>query len=181
MRQTLLAVVVAVAAFTGCDSTEPGDGPGEQEFITLVRLNMTDDSGNAVAATASDPDGDGVNIQITPLSLVAGRTYTGTITLRDDINGEDVTAEVAEEADEHQFFYTPEGGAVGRLTVTITDRDANNLPVGLEYRIVVSPGAAASGILNVVLSHYGDEAKDGTRRSTDTDVDLDFPVTIGAQ
>ena len=65
-----------------------------------------------------------------------------------------------------------------RITVTITDTDGNNLPVGLEYTVAVSAGAAATGSINVVLGHYDDSPKDGTTRSDESDIDIDIPITI---
>jgi len=43
---------------------------------------------------------------------------------------EDITEEVKEEAEGHQFFYTPQGALTGRVTVTITDKDSKNPPGG---------------------------------------------------
>ncbi|MEZ4696908.1 MAG: hypothetical protein R2832_10875 [Rhodothermales bacterium] len=62
--------------------------------------------------------------------------------------------------------------------MAITDTDENSLPVGLEFTVTVSSGAAATGTLNVVLSHYDDVVKNGTTRSDESDIDIDFPVTI---
>ena len=66
----------------------------------------------------------------------------------------------------------------GRVTVTITDQDDNGLPVGLNFTVEVSAGAAASGTLRVVLSHFDDDPKDGMTMSDETDVDVTFPVNI---
>ena len=173
-----LSLVLFTVVFAACDSTEPDDeGPGEEELITRVVLTLTGD-GQTVTATANDPDGDGTNFQIDTITLTAGTTYTGSIELADDINGEDITEEVDEEGDEHQFFYTVGGGAAGRVTVTITDQDDDGLPVGLSFTVAVSAGDAASGTLRVILSHYDDDPKDGMTMSDETDVDVTFPVEI---
>ncbi len=50
--------------------------------------------------------------------------------------------------------------------------------MGLEYTVTVTAGAAASGTLNVVLSHFDAAPKDGVNRSDESDVDIDFPVNI---
>ena len=173
-----LVLVLFTVVFAACDSTEPEDeGPGEEELITRVVLTLTG-GGQTVTATANDPDGDGTNFQIDTITLTAGTTYTGTVELADDINGEDITEEVEEEDDEHQFFYTVGGGANGRVTVNITDQDANGLPVGLNFTVAVSAGGAATGTLRVILSHYDEGPKDGVNMSDETDVDVTFPVNI---
>lgn len=106
--------------------------------------------------------------------------FYGTIELLDETKSpaDTITAEVEEESDVHQFFYTPEGGIVGRVTVVIADKDANNLPVGLEYTVTVTAGAAVNGMLNVVPSHYDESPKDGTTPSDESDIDIDFPVNV---
>lgn len=168
--------------FTGCDSDEPDPiGAGEEELITKVTLTLTPEGGGTpVIAVAEDPDGDGTDFTIDDLMLVANTTYTGTIEVRDDVNGEDITEEVQEEADEHQFWYTVAGDAASRITVTITDTDSNNLPLGLAFTVTVSDGPSAVGTLNVVLSHYDEGPKDGTTRSDESDVDITFDVQVAA-
>jgi len=182
LRATYLVYTVTFLLFAGvfaaCDSTEPDpEGPGEEELITRVVVTLTA-GGQTVTATADDPDGDGANLQIDSITLAAGTTYTGTVELFDDINGEDITEEVEEEADEHQFFYTVGGGIAGRVSVAVTDQDGNGLPVGLRFTVTVTDGGAASGTLNIVLSHFDEEPKNGTDRSDETDVDVTFPVNI---
>jgi hypothetical protein len=157
------------------------DGAGEEELITQVNLSLEGDDGSNATVSWSDEDGPGGNDpQIGTLQLQSGATYTGTIELSNTTESpvEDITAEVREEDDEHQFFYTVGGGISDRMTVEITDTDADGLPVGLEYTVSISEGDAASGTLNVVLSHYDDAPKDGTTRSDETDIDIDIPVEI---
>lgn len=179
----VLFLLLFAVTFTACDSTEPEDeGAGEEELITRVVLTLTD-GGNTITATANDPDGDGVGIQTETLTLTSGTTYSGTIDLFNDTADEpdemDIGAEVDEERDEHQFFFTYTGTQGGnRVTINVTDQDSNGLPVGLAFQVAVSGGGAAAGNLNVVLSHYDDQPKDGTTRSDETDVDVTFPVVI---
>ena len=175
----LLAAIVVV----GCDSSEPDDEPGagELELITTVTVTLTPQGGGqSVTAVANDPDGDGEGFTIGDVDLVANTTYTGTIAFRDDINDEDITEEIKEEDDAHQIWYTPGGSAASRLAVTINDEDDNGLPVGLDFTLDVSMGAAVTGTLNIVMSHYDEQPKDGVTRSDETDVDLTFPVNIAS-
>ncbi len=180
----LMPLMLVVALYVGCDEDNPAapvDGPGEEEEITTVTLTLTNvaDATDMVSATWRDLDGDGGNAPtIETLNLAAGATYSGAIELLNEEENENVTEEVEEEADEHQFFFAAEGGAAGRVTITVTDRDENNLPVGLEFTVVVSGGGAASGTLNVILYHYDEVTKDGVSPSTETDVDIDIPVQI---
>jgi hypothetical protein len=161
-----------------CDSSEPDDeGVGEQEFITRVLLTFNG-GGETITAEANDPDGDGTEFEVDTIVLTAGVSYSATTQVFDDINGENITEEIEDEAEEHQFFYTPGGGISGRVTVTVRDTDVNGLPVGLEFDLDDSGDQPAGGTLRVILSHYDEEPKNGTDRSDETDVDVTFPVTI---
>ncbi len=173
-----LCLVLFTVVFAACDSTDPEDeGPGEEELITRVVLTLTG-GGQTVTATANDPDGDGTNFQIDTINLTAGTTYTGSFGIFDDINGEDITEEIEEEAEEHQLFFTVGGGASGRVTVTITDQDDNGFPDGLNFTMAVSAGGAVSGTLRVIQGHYDDAPKDGVTLSDESDYDITFPVDI---
>lgn len=184
----LLSAIIILFAFAACkedNPSDPGDG-NEQELITKVILTLTENgTSNVATATFNDPDGSGgAAPTIGTLTLKAGSTYTGKIELLDESKNpvEDITEEVKEEADAHQFFYTAQGALAGRVTVTITDKDSKNLPVGLEFTVAVSAGAAVTGSaansLNVALSHFDGTTKNGTSRSSETDVDINFPVNI---
>jgi hypothetical protein len=187
-KLAVLSAMIILLAFAACKEKNPGDPDdgNEQELITTVTLTLTESGASNVAtATFKDLDGaGGAAPSIGTLTLKAGSTYTGTIELKDESKNpaEDITAEIEEEAEAHQFFYTPQGALAGRLTVTITDKDSKNLPVGLEFTVAVSAGAAVTGSaansLNVVLSHFDDTPKNGTSRSPETDVEINFPVNI---
>lgn len=182
-----LIFTLPLLTFWGCedDPTNPQNG-NEQELITTVTLTLTENgTSNTVTATFRDLDGDGgAAPTIGTLTLKAGSTYTGRIELLDESKNPatDITAEVEEEADAHQFFYTPQGELAGRLTVSITDKDGNNLPLGLAFTAAVSAGPAVTGSaansLKIVLSHFDETAKNGTDPSDESDVDINMPVTI---
>jgi len=185
----LIALVLLTASLTwwGCedDPASPGEG-NEQELITKVVLTLTESgTGTKVSAIYNDADGPGgAAPSIGALTLKAGSSYSGQIELFDESKSPAVnlTEEVAKEADAHQFFYTPQGELVGRLTITITDKDSKNLPLGLAFTVTVSAGPAVTGSaansLNVVLSHYDRVTKNGRDRSNETDIDINVPVSI---
>lgn len=164
------------------ESVTPGDtGAGEEEVITTINIALTEDGNpaNVVAGQWQDLDGDGGNAPvISGITLENGKTYSGTIELLNEPENEDITDEIRAEKEEHQFYYTAEGNVAGRVTITVTDVDANNLPVGLQYSVAVSAGAVTSGSLNIILYHFADIAKTGTNVSDETDIDIDIPITI---
>lgn len=180
-----LIALAAVFGITACeDDPDDHDHDHDQELITTVTLTLTETgTNNTTTVTWQDLDGEGGNNPtIGTLSLAAGTSYTGTVSLLNESESpaENITEEVEEEADEHQFFYSTSGTDAGRIDIQITDTDVNNLPVGLAYTVTVSGTDAGSATLRVVLGHYDDVPKDGTTMSPESDVDIEFPVTIGA-
>lgn len=186
-RCALSLLLLPLLIWWGCEDDPTSPDPGnEQELITKVVLTLTESgSGSTVTATYSDPDGPGgAAPTVGALTLKAGSTYAATVQLFDETKNPvaNLTEEVEEEADEHQFFYTPQGELAGRLAVTVTDKDSKNLPVGLKFNVVVSSGPPVTGSvtnsLNVVLSHFDNVTKNGTDRSDESDVDINVPVNI---
>ena len=184
-RRRLPLLALGALALAACDSTAPGDGAGEEEFFTRVAVTLTPDGGGKpVVLTATDADGDGAGVlygQSTPLT--AG-TYAAAITLRDDVNGADVTPEIVAERDVHRFFhaFTPTSGP-SRVAISSPNLDANGLPFGQAFTVTVAAGTGGSGTLRVVLAHYEGAGKRATdtlddRPGTGTDLDLTYPVAV---
>ncbi len=120
---TLAALSLIVTL--GCEEKNPAEPEeeNEQELITTVTMTLTelDAAGNPTATVVTvnfkDLDGDGgAAPTIGTLTLKAGTNYRGTIALlNESVNpAENITEEIEDEADAHQFFYTPEGGIAGR-------------------------------------------------------------------
>ena len=185
------ALALGLALTTSaCDSTEPDDGGGEQEFITGVTITMTNAAvaSDVVTLTATDADGDGGGIVFSPAraTLRPGATYTATVRLVDAVNNTVVSDEIAEEAEDHLFRYTFTPAAAG--TVTVTDRESqyaanavgSDLPVGLAFRVTTAAGATGQATLNATLFHFEDPAtkSSATATSDERDLDIDFPVTF---
>ena len=190
-RGALALALLASFSLTACDSGEPGDdGAGEEELITQVTLTLTPSTGGTpLTITATDADGDGAGITFSPLrlALTPGVTYDGTIELRDTINGEDITEEVATEAEEHLFRYALAPASAGTVTLTdsesdygSTDENGGDFAVGLTFRVATAAAASGNGTLNAVLYHFDEGPKtSSTATSDETDVDVDFPVSFG--
>lgn len=180
-KTALLLIVAVVFGMTNaCRPINEPTNTAEEVLPNEVTLTLTSPQGNTTAVWKSATDVKGTATRIDTLILAAGRTYTGRITAVNNAKTPtvDLTAEYKKKANEHQFFYTVTGDAQNRVTFTITDRDGNNLPVGLEFTVVTTSGGEARGTLNVVLGHYDDVKKMGTNRSPESDIDINFPVVI---
>ncbi|MCC2548190.1 hypothetical protein LJY25_17200 [Hymenobacter sp. BT175] len=177
----LLALLLSLPlAFSACSDDEP-EPEEDAELITTVTYALTPAAGStAPAATITWEDLDGAGgaapvITGGPLTLRANTTYTGTITLLDKTKSPvaNVTDEVATEKEDHLFFYAPT--PAGLMTITRTDRDANNREVGLTTRLATT--AAGSGSLKITLLHQPG-TKDGTASTGEADVEATVPVTV---
>jgi len=196
-RSSFLAAVAAVALIAGCsdnpascaeDPTGPDCGGGDPENISRVTVTLTPPGGAAVSSVRVDPDGTQLPLPVgaasATLVLHKGVTYNGSIGLLNDIdpnNVVNISAEVLSEANFHRFFYslTCTGATVPTSSLNL-DTQTPPQPLGSTFQLVVDANAAtqASCTLNVQLHHFETNKGDGTGTNFETDLNLDFPVSI---
>ncbi|MEL6547641.1 MAG: type 1 periplasmic binding fold superfamily protein [Myxococcota bacterium] len=202
MKLWKLFLLVPAFALAACgdddNDVETPEEENEEELITSVTLTLAPMGGGAnVVVNASDDDGNGTIDTIEPLTLTAGTTYVMTIGLLNDLEtpAEDIGAEVADEDDEHQFFFLgmnveseSTGTVAGAIaTVSYGDMDDNGDPVGLVDTSVVA-NVAGTGDLRVILRHLPDLKESGLAGDVatnglsglpgDSDIDVTFPLTV---
>lgn len=176
----LFFITLAAFAFTACEKNDPII-PNEEELITTLIYTLTPDGGGSpVELKFQDLDGDGGNVPvISGGTLIANTTYSGSLRLLNEIESEDITLEVEEEGDEHQFFFSVSGL---NANVDYADTDANGKPVGINTTLTT--GAASNGQLTITLRH--EPAKDAsgvangdiTNAGGETDIEVTFDVAI---
>ena len=181
-RLGLIFTGLIVLACANDDNPTPVN---EEELITTLTITLTPQGGGtSILLTSRDVDGDGPNPPEISVSgdLVANAVYDGSVKLLNEtVNPvDDITMEVADEAEEHQFFYGAGGGI--DLSVDYDDQDADGNPIGLA--ITLTTGAASSGTLTVTLRHEPDKngagVKDGdiTNAGGETDIAQTFDLSI---
>jgi hypothetical protein len=186
------------------DDHDGHDHNHENELITTVTLTFTSDAGDVVTASFSDPDGDGGASGTTDrIALAPETTYAVELTLLNELEDENVTEEIAEEAEEHfVFLYGPsvtgpasmgDGLVTHEFDDVETDYAENtvgdDLPVGISS--IVTTGAAGSGTLSVLVRHLPpvNDAAQKTAELPDAfargeeipgsnDVDVRFELTV---
>ena len=126
---------VSVLASCGKDDDDDLIIPNEEEVITTLKYTLTPSGGGtAVVMTFRDLDGDGGNAPvITGGTLTPNTTYSAVITLLNETENpvDNITNEVAAEAEEHQFFYK---ATIIASTFTYSDNDVNDNPINtIEY------------------------------------------------
>jgi len=185
----LLFTIVAMMG-NGCKPEEnkpPGSNnppPTEEELITTVRASFTQVGGGHNAEFSwVDIDGDGGNAPvITGDTLLVGTSYNTTLLLlNESVSPADtVSNEVADEAAEHQFFFSTTGGSL--TWASYGDTDPNGLPVGL-LSTWVAMGAGSGGI-TVILRHEPNKSAAGvsggdiTNAGGETDIEVVIPYVV---
>lgn len=191
-----LMALSSVSFLSSCNADDDPTKEDTPELITKATLTFTPVAGGtAITATASDPDGEGVqDLTIDgPINLAANSSYTLTIELINELadpsdEAYDITGEVKEEAAEHMLFFAwtnnvfsdpaGDGNIDNRADdVNYNDEDMNGYPLGLNTSWTTA--AASAGKFRVVLKHQPD-LKTSTSGSTvgETDMDIEFDVNV---
>lgn len=188
-------IAVAAISFASCENDDDDDNGGpsggnEEELITDLVLTFTNDGDQSVLTFAfSDPDGPGGDDPIIDdIVLSDSASYTVSVEVLDASNPadiEDITEEIVEEADDHQFFYIAQD-ADSSITIgyNIFDVDGNGNPVGLSTFWNTLQPSSGNQTVRIVLRHELD--KDATGIAIDdfagsggeTDIDVTFNLTV---
>ena len=185
MRSTpslFLYFLMPLFLLTACKKDDPVI-PNEEEIITRLTFTLTPtDGGSPVVLSFQDLDGDGgAAPEIIVAPLPANQTFTGKLELWSEQGEtpEDITAEIMEEDEDHQFFFQT---TLSGLNITYSDQDANGHPIGLATQ--VQTGAAESGSLTVILKHEPNKAASGVANGDvsnaggETDIEVTFPIDV---
>lgn len=165
--------------FMSCDNDDDNPAPiDEEEVITTMNVTLSG-AGSTITLQSQDLDGDGPNAPVITVSgnLIANTTYNGSLELLNETEtpAEDITMEIEEEDEEHQFFFSTSGAITG---VDYEDLDGNGNPVGLSFTL--STGDAGNGTLQITLRHEPKKPNDGTLADAggETDIAQTFPITV---
>ena len=178
----LATILFANILFVSCSSDDDNtpEPVNEEEVITTFTVTLTpSDGGTSITLQMRDLDGDGPNEPVYSVSdnLISGTTYNGSIVLLNETVSppENITEEVEEEAEEHQFFYTVGSGL--NVTTTYSDVDINEEPIGIEFTLTT--GEASSGSLTFTLRHEPTKPNTGlSDAGGETDITVTFNISI---
>ncbi|MDZ4745756.1 MAG: hypothetical protein SGJ05_07110 [bacterium] len=178
-RTGFIAIALTFLICVSCKEKNPVTSPSEEEVITTVTMELTDSAtGSKTAFIWEDIDGAGGNPpnRIDTIRIVMGSIYTATVKVenRSVTPTEDITVEIRNLLNQHQFFFAISNGIARAVS---TDIDDLGKPVGLSFRL--TPLAADQGVFTVALSHYETrELKDGITPSDETDISVTFPLIV---
>lgn len=162
--------------FTACSNDDNDALPeevNEEEVITTMTVTLSPEGDGAdIILATTDLDGDGPNPPVIDISgnLTAGTTYSGNIVLLNETvtPADNITEEVEEESNEHQFFYTSDADL--DVTTAYGNNDADGNPLGTEFSLTA--GAASTGTLTFTLRHEPKKPNDGTLADAGGETDL---------
>ncbi|MCU0437095.1 MAG: hypothetical protein MUC49_04220 [Raineya sp.] len=149
----LTMFLLAGTLFLGaCKKDDPAP-VNEQEVITKVTVNFTNtaNSSEVVTFTYEDTDGVGGNAPVINNGILKRNTSYNVSVIVTGEDNEDITAEIAEEKDEHQIYF---GFSQSNLfsSFEYSDKDSKNQPVGLASR-VTTVNSSGGGDLQLILAH----------------------------
>ena len=181
IRNSLVLAIIAALVFSCSDDDDENPEPvNEEEVITTMIVSLTPQGGgDTITLQSQDLDADGPNAPVITVSgdLNDFTTYDGSIELLNETEDpvEDITAEVEEEADEHQFFFASTGSIAG---ITYGDTDGNGNPLGLVF--VLSTQQPGNASLTITLRHEPLKPNDGTLQNAggETDIAQTFDITV---
>lgn len=178
----LLSILfIASIVLSACSNDDDGDQEpvNEEEVITtLIATLRPSGGGDTVTFTYRDLEGNGNPNIVVSGDLTANTTYNATIQVLNETESpaEDVTLEVLEEDDEHQFLYVIASSL--NITTTYTDQDGDGNPIGVTFN--ATTGDASAGDFTIILRHEPNKPNDGTPGDAggETDISSTFPVEI---
>ncbi len=173
-QHLLAALAIIIVLSSTLNSCKPKKDDGGQETITTLKLKVSP-SGSSTHQVFNYKTLNGVTTKDTVL-LSANSGYTATIEILDETKSpaDNVTLEIAEKKNEHQFFFVTSPS--GLVTFSNFDKDGNGKDVGLAS--VVTTTSVGKGTLRIVLKHLGSDPKTGNIASGETDVDAIFDVVV---
>jgi hypothetical protein len=153
----------------------------ENEFITTVKIRFQNvinpsDTLWAVWRDLTPDDANPADTSKAVISLKISSAYNAGVYLYDETKSPvvDLTEEVRERSNFHSYWFFKSGAIANHLTITPTDRDNNNLVLGLKSDFKTD-SVVSSGRLEAVLRHQPN-GKDGTFAPGTTDSDVFFTI-----
>lgn len=175
-----LLALIAVFGFWSCSDDDDPAPIDEEETITTLTAVLAETGGSTITLQSRDLDGDGPDAPVITVSgpLAANTSYAGAITLLNETESpaENITEEIEEEDDEHQFFFATTGNI---NSVTYADQDDDGNPVGLSF--VLTTGDAGAATITITLRHEPKKPNDGTLSDAGGETDIAQSFTLDIQ
>jgi hypothetical protein len=198
-RSLLTIIIPLTFIISSCEKDDPVPEI-DQEVITNVTLKFTEvnELNEPIAGSSFEveaEDAQGISLGDSPQigtisSLQPGKKYLLDIDLYNSIADESITEEIAEDDEEHQFYFlgTSLVGEAAFLSYTYIDLDENNNPVGLQGYVTVDETIPVNnGTFRVILRHDLNKDFSGANNPNfetfeqaggESDLDITFQVSM---
>lgn len=178
IKSALFSTLLIALVFTSCqkDKNDVENPPlnNEEELITTLKVNLSH-AGDTSTFQFKDIDGEGgANGTIDTIKIQPGVSYACNLEFLDESNPSSVsniTKEIKAEGVDHLICFEVVGDAI----IFRTDKDDNNIPLGLSSEWTVS--VSGTGSVTIRLRHQPG-IKDGSCDKGDTDIEVTFPIVI---
>lgn len=168
--------------FISCSSNDDGPVNEEELITTLIATFVPEGGGETVILTYRDLEDGNPTFLPTVGMFEAGITYTASLMLLNELENpiDNITEEIEEEADEHQFFFSASQG-IGTFAYLDQDEDGN--PLGLEFSFMTG-STPTTGTMTIILRHEPNKNAPGvaqgdiTNAGGDTDIEVTFNVAL---
>jgi hypothetical protein len=176
---------LAFSAFLSSCKKDDAPKPDEQELITTVKIQLTEEMSSAtqtyIYKVENGFGGTGGTIMIDTMKLKPSANYNAVITVLNEKKSpaEDVTKEIIEESDKHLFLLIS-NPATGNGSVVASNGNKDKAGNPLNQTFKLSTSTAGKGNFQVILLHEPTN-KSGTTTATaggETDLDATFPVVL---
>ena len=179
-----LLLLLAFNFVVACSNSDDPEPVNEEEVITTLEVTLTPEGKSAnVILKSVDLDGDGPNEPVLSITgnFTANTVYDGTMLILNEteIPAEDVTVEILEEDDEHQFFFSFTNDIA---TATYNDADEDGNPIGVQFKLTT--GNAGTGNATFILKHEPNKNAEGVSEGNmanaggSTDIEATFTITV---
>jgi hypothetical protein len=175
----ILSILALTFTFLSCSKDDEPEHVHEHELMTTLNVTLTSATAGNVTMSFQDLDTDGPNPPSISVSgnLKSETLYMGSVEILNESETptENVTLEIIEEANEHQFFFTSSSGF--EVDVTATDSDSNGNPLGREFNLQTH--SAGSGTFTITLIHMPNKPNSGLSSAGGaTDIEVTFSLTV---
>lgn len=179
-KSLLASLALGALIFSSCEK-DHAHVHNEHEVMTTLTYTLTAADADTVTLKFIDLDGEGGEDGTTiGGTLKANTTYAGSIEILNETEtpAEDVTIEILEEDEDHQFFFTTTEG----LTVSYSDKDENGNPIGQLNSLTT--GGEGAGTIMITLLHEPNKSGTGvaggdmTEAGGETDIEVTFDVDV---
>lgn len=190
-----LAISILSGGFISCEKDKTEDTPpdtNDPEVITTLRVSFYDpDAQTTLEYEWADPDGAGGEAP-TIDDIVLGndvgyQVSVSVLDASDPGNVDNITDEIENEAEAHQFFYILENGAEDDVMI---DYDPNNIddnghPIGLKTTWITTNQTDSNEKVRIVLRHEPNKSAPGASEGIlsdevggETDIQVEFNLII---